>query len=268
MKACHLVVAVLVCIGFKLNADDQLSDETREFMLLNHDGRVQEASSITSEAKLRRVQELKEAAIRNRAGKASYMNARAFLGDEEAIQQLVAEFIENDGASPGVLGDTRNPRIIEMVAPEFFRNEPMRLYGGDVVLMPRSFRAAELAVEILGNSPAFNAEVINWARRVGRLKWSDQRELVRPWWKANEQFFREKNYQAVQPGPEPPERPAAPPEAPVAAPSVAPATPPTPITAAAETPAVPAERQSPVWPWLVGIAALVVIVAVALKRRA
>ena len=41
---------------------------------------------------------------------------------------------------------------------------------------------------------------------------------------------------------------------------------PTPTTA--ESPAPVVERKSPVWPWLVGILALVVIVAVALKRRA
>jgi hypothetical protein len=41
-----------------------------------------------------------------------------------------------------------------------------------------------------------------------------------------------------------------------------------PPPAVAETPALPAESKWPLWPWLVGIAALIVIVAVALKRRA
>jgi hypothetical protein len=39
-------------------------------------------------------------------------------------------------------------------------------------------------------------------------------------------------------------------------------------TPVAQTPAVTVERKSPIWPWLVGIAALLVIVALALKRRA
>lgn len=43
---------------------------------------------------------------------------------------------------------------------------------------------------------------------------------------------------------------------------------PQPATPVAQTPAVPAEHRAPVWPWLVGIAAFVVIIAVALKRRA
>jgi len=34
------------------------------------------------------------------------------------------------------------------------------------------------------------------------------------------------------------------------------------------TPAVPSERSAPVWPWVVGIAALIAVVAFALKRRA
>lgn len=51
-------------------------------------------------------------------------------------------------------------------------------------------------------------------------------------------------------------------------PRTTPVTAPQPTTPAAQTPALPAEHKSPVWPWLVGIVALVVIVAVALKRRA
>lgn len=41
--------------------------------------------------------------------------------------------------------------------------------------------------------------------------------------------------------------------------------PPAPV---AQTPAVPTERRVPVWPWVVGILALIVIVALVLKRRA
>lgn len=42
----------------------------------------------------------------------------------------------------------------------------------------------------------------------------------------------------------------------------------TPAPTIAESPVPVVERQAPVWPWVVGILALVVIVAVALKRRA
>lgn len=55
-----------------------------------------------------------------------------------------------------------------------------------------------------------------------------------------------------------------PPSTPV--PTATPA-PSSPALAPAESPAPVIERKSPVWPWLVGILALVVIVAVALKRR-
>ena len=48
----------------------------------------------------------------------------------------------------------------------------------------------------------------------------------------------------------------------------APASSPQPATSVAQTPAVPVEHKSPVWPWVAGILALIVIVAVALKRRA
>lgn len=50
-------------------------------------------------------------------------------------------------------------------------------------------------------------------------------------------------------------------------PSAAPPTAPTPVTPIAQTPAPVIERKAPMWPWVVGILALIVIVAVALKRR-
>lgn len=58
---------------------------------------------------------------------------------------------------------------------------------------------------------------------------------------------------------------ATPASAPV--PDATPATSPQPANPVAQTPALPAERKAPVWPWLVGIVALVVIVALVFKRR-
>jgi len=70
-----------------------------------------------------------------------------------------------------------------------------------------------------------------------------------------------------------PSSPAAPPT-PAPEQSPAPATPritstpsPPSTTPMAQTPAVPSERKAPVWPWVVGLAALIVIVALAAKRR-
>ena len=50
--------------------------------------------------------------------------------------------------------------------------------------------------------------------------------------------------------------------------TVPPVASPAPTTPIAQAPAVPAERRAPMWPWVVGIAALIAIVAVALKRCA
>jgi hypothetical protein len=78
-----------------------------------------------------------------------------------------------------------------------------------------------------------------------------------------------KNLTAVAPPAPPDATPIA--SIPTPAPPV-PNTPPvassSPTTPVVETPAVPVERKSPVWPWVVGILALIVIVTVALKRRA
>jgi hypothetical protein len=56
--------------------------------------------------------------------------------------------------------------------------------------------------------------------------------------------------------------------APASAAATAPPAPSSPTPAVAESPVPAVEHKSSVWPWLVGIAALIVIVAVALKRRA
>jgi hypothetical protein len=57
------------------------------------------------------------------------------------------------------------------------------------------------------------------------------------------------------------------PQAPTTPLPVATPLPSTPIAKVAENPASVGERKSPTWPWFVGIAALLVIVALALKRR-
>lgn len=71
-----------------------------------------------------------------------------------------------------------------------------------------------------------------------------------------------------QPSPAPPTTPvAATPSPATPVPSATPATSPQPATPVAQTPAAQVGKRAPVWPWLVGIVALVVIIAVALKRR-
>jgi hypothetical protein len=61
--------------------------------------------------------------------------------------------------------------------------------------------------------------------------------------------------------------PAAPAPA-TSVPTATPSVPPQPATSVAQTPDATVERKSPVWPWLVGIAALSVIALLVWKRRA
>lgn len=211
-------------------------------------------------------------------GKPALTESLAFLGDEAALQQLVREFLENDATGPGVLGTMQNPRIIELVAPSFFGEEPWR-YGGDVFLIPRSYRAAELTVELLASSPAFNAEVINWARGIKGLTTTELRALIRPWWKENEKFFREKNYKAVQPGPERPRDPLAylksgveaPPSS--SSPTATPALPiftPTPLASAPVASATETSVPSAGLLWTIAVAAVALLAGLLFfwKRRA
>jgi hypothetical protein len=267
----HLLV-VLMAVGIDSIAGDQLSPATRQFMASDIDQSVQEASSLTSAEKFRRIEELRGAAVRNPAGKEDYQDARALLGDEEALKQLVREFLDNDGAGPGFLARIRNPRIIELAAPELFREEPMKLTGGDVVIIPRSYRVAELAVDLMQDSPAFNADVINWARSLRGLTFTELREIIRPWWKENEQHFREKNYQAVQPGPPAPRdamariegRAAQAPPLPQAESSTQPPSVPAPLVRA---PTTSRTDNSSGWLWRGAVAALALSAALLLFRQ-
>jgi hypothetical protein len=195
------------CLG-KCSERPEQRDHTREGLrFVGNYGAEQtrrEFLALTSDEKATLRKQIAQRREENPAGKQAYTAALALLGDEESLRALVGEFLENDGASPGILGDSENPHVIELVAAQFFRNEPMKLTGGDVVVLPPSYRAAELAVEVLAKSPAFNADVINWARTVSGLTWSEKRDLIRPWWKANAQLFDARDYKAVQPGPNPP----------------------------------------------------------------
>ncbi|MDB6173373.1 MAG: hypothetical protein JWL59_2684 [Chthoniobacteraceae bacterium] len=184
-----------------VSAQDQLSPETHRFITeLTNEQRSREASSLSTGEKLRRIRELRACSLENPSGKNICRLMMAWLGDEESLLQLIQEFIQNDATGPGVLGIMQNPHIIDLVAPAFFGEEKWESGEGDVFYIPRSYRAAELAVAVLDNSPAFNDNVTNWARTLRRLTSSELRAIIRPWWKQNEKFFHSMNYKAVQPG--------------------------------------------------------------------
>lgn len=126
----------------------------------------------------------------------------ALMGDAEAIKHLVREFIDNDSGGLGELARLRNPRIIEMLVPELFREQSNKRFG-DFIVLSSSLRAATVTLRLLESSPGFTDEVREWSRKLLRLTPGEQRGLVRQWWKENEAAMRSEKYVIVKPGPAP-----------------------------------------------------------------
>ena len=132
----------------------------------------------------------------------------ALLGDDWAREQVVQSFWNNSRAKATQLHYLNDPKVIAMIGEGLFmEEEEYRL--GDVGFMPTQDNIAEVFIDTLGNSPDFNPDVINWARRVNH--WSAEigsRELkfTRDWYRANETKLKAGDFKAVQPGAEPPER--------------------------------------------------------------
>ncbi len=192
-----------------------------------------------------------------------------YLGDTAARDELVRNYYRDGTDSRTAMQSSTfsaagDPELVPMLAPALLCPEPYRRFGDDAFTYPLSFQTAPTVIGIIRNSPAFSADVINWARRFPKSDTpptEELREIVREWWRAHEPFFREKNYKAVQPGrdlkPDPvpdltPEVPASPP-----------ATPAPPILASkssAATPATsPAEIPSNALLWTGAVAAFVLL---------
>ena len=116
------------------------------------------------------------------------------------------------------------------------------------------FRVCDVAYNVLQEVGAADKTTTKLLVRSSSIEERD--ELVAP---IREQTPRP-NATPLPPDPQPP-TPATP------VPTTAPAPPP-PSPTVAESPAPVVERESPVWPWLVGILTLLAIVAFVLKRRA
>ena len=124
------------------------------------------------------------------------------LGDDWARQAYVEQFLKEGGHTP-LLERLYDPKMIPMVGEHLFENEEFK-WADDVGHPPIQHNVAEMMVETLGNSPSFNSDVINWARRLRVEGWTV--ELLRDWYRANETMLKVGDYKAVQPGGEPPER--------------------------------------------------------------
>jgi hypothetical protein len=125
------------------------------------------------------------------------------LGDEEMVARYVAAVNGGDNQRGKELVMNGSPELIPQIIPALMANEKFGWYGSDVKGLPKSFYIPGFILGILKGSPAFRREVIEWADALQPetdQQVIEQREIVREWWRENERFFKEHNYQAVKPG--------------------------------------------------------------------
>lgn len=207
------------------------------------------------------------------------------LGDTFTIERMVKDYRAYDGmTSWGYVTESfryaRQPKIIPYLADDFCSKEdpnkgitvspPPGSTEFAVGVPARSIFSGVMVTDLIKSSPAFSPQMKAWANRAFALRLESPerfRGLMRAWWDVNKTAFERGDYLAVIPVAEEDAAPATPPAStPKQEPSTH-ATPPAPPALVTPTSAIPAERKFPVWPWIVGVAVAIGIVALAAKRR-
>lgn len=225
------------------------------------------------------------------------------LGDEEVIasclEQLRAQQTNGRSSAVNQLSFSGNPKIIPMLAGDLNKEEsPEIVFLGDRGTTPVSMAAASVIKSIILTSPVFSVEVKEWAKSLPKVS-VNLRSGLRNWWEVNKEAIERGDYQWVVPvvgeiG-KPTILPAAPP-IPTPSPSAAtvpPSTSPTPPTDPVSQPPTgfpppaiqvaqapvssppptalvtqaPIAHKPLVWPWVVGMGALIAIAFLVLKSR-
>ena len=132
----------------------------------------------------------------------------ALLGDDWAREEVVKMFWKEPRANAVELKYLADPKVISVIGDGLFMEEDYYRLG-DVGFGATQDNIASAFVYTLCNSPEFNADVTNWARRVN--DWSAdtgsiELKIVREWYRANEAKLKAGDFKAVQPGAEPPAR--------------------------------------------------------------
>lgn len=125
----------------------------------------------------------------------------AILGDEWGIDVIVKRIRQRRGYSDHLCWLVRDPRIIPKIGDLLFREEPFQ-EADDVVYDPRQLIAASGTIETLRYSPQFQPDLSNWAADL-RSKWGHSEEILeilREWYKENEQKLQEGKFQEIRPG--------------------------------------------------------------------
>jgi hypothetical protein len=165
-----------------------LSDEKRSLLIEHWRSRVEDAMRREPQEDFRN---------------SSMVLYMAILGDDWAIIQTVNYFLAHGTrAAPNKMQALSSPKAISLIGEGLFKDEKLE-WAGDVGLMPTQVTVANVILYTLGNSPEFNENVVNWARRVSQ---NYNMKMMRDWYQANEAKLKAWDFKAVQPGEEPPGR--------------------------------------------------------------
>jgi hypothetical protein len=129
----------------------------------------------------------------------------AQLGDYKEIGRAIEKLHSGSPLDqlhiPGGLSQSKQPLVIQALAKDLFGDESLgpKLIASEFLVYPPSVVATDIIWSILRESPAFSAEVRNWAEGLPKLKTEKQRELLRLWWEENKQFFDTLHYHRVVP---------------------------------------------------------------------
>lgn len=249
---------------------EAVQEEVAELLQLGIEKRVRRGQAMNPELKAPVIRAIAGIAVRQeKAYREQYYDIMFDLGDEATVKKYAEAYLKDSNFSgAGLFPTCQNPHVIELIAPAIFREEGWVTKGPYTA---QSFSASKLILEMLGQTPGFDSDVINWARRVRTQIRTlyDVRDVMRDWWRENEKFFKERNYQAVRPGRD--IKPVAEAELAAEVPT-APATTPEPVSPKSMPVAsTPGESPTPssgfLWTCAAGAIALLVSLVVFWKRR-
>jgi hypothetical protein len=132
-----------------------------------------------------------------------------YLGDKEAIDTTIEKLktLERYSEPFRLLERSYNPAIIPNLAPLLEKNEPAasKFVTEDIVQAPLSMAAAYLMQRIALTAPEFPPEVKSWVEPFPDIRGHEFfRDMMRVWWKANEEAIRAGRWEDVKPGSEKP----------------------------------------------------------------
>lgn len=126
----------------------------------------------------------------------------ATLGDDWALTQCVSWFLAHESrGAPNVMRALKNPKVIPLIGEALFKEEKEE-FDSDVGLEPTQQTVAQVIVYTLIESPEFEEDVRNWARRVSQ---NGTMTIIRDWYRLNETKLKAMDFKAVRPGAEPSE---------------------------------------------------------------